>query len=304
MRATSRLLSALSCIATVKVHPLFASNALAHCLEEVKRYAYPRYVSVLLAPDSQRAALATIYAFDIEIGKVAAATSQPMAAMIRLQWWQDALAKLSEGEVLAHPVVEALDGLQREGRLDHAALRSAIEARASEMNELAPATMEATEVYLRGAYGQILTAALRAAAVDPAQAGMALDHAALAYGWTQLLGAVPTLVGSENKLPLPSGALHGHGLEPDDVYSGVDQEGLRAACRVWAGRAREHIAEARAVRRNVAKSAQPILRHATLAAAALQRLSRAGYNPHDPRLRERDTLLPFRLLLRKTLTGY
>ncbi|MGH6943806.1 MAG: squalene/phytoene synthase family protein, partial [Geminicoccaceae bacterium] len=68
-----------------------------------------RYLATLLAPAEAREALFALYAFDHEIAKVRHTVSEPMAGLIRLQWWRERLQGIADGEAPpAHPVAEGL----------------------------------------------------------------------------------------------------------------------------------------------------------------------------------------------------
>ncbi|HSJ98916.1 MAG TPA: squalene/phytoene synthase family protein, partial [Myxococcota bacterium] len=115
-----------------------------------------RYLATLVAPTERRDALFALYAFDHEIGKVRHLVREPMAGLIRLQWWREVLAEIDGGapprahpvvEALAraHPVVEALTlALSGEdlapARLP-ARLEAAIEARERELEDPPPADL-------------------------------------------------------------------------------------------------------------------------------------------------------------------
>ena len=81
---------------------------LSYCAELVRATAHDRYLAALFAPAATREALFALYAFDQEIGKVRSVTSQPMAGLIRLQWWRDALdAITADRPPPAHPVARS-----------------------------------------------------------------------------------------------------------------------------------------------------------------------------------------------------
>jgi phytoene synthase len=50
-----------------------------------------RYLSTLFASSNLRPALFALYAFDHEIARIRHIVREPMAGLIRLQWWRDAL---------------------------------------------------------------------------------------------------------------------------------------------------------------------------------------------------------------------
>ena len=81
---------------------------LSYCAAEVREHDPDRYLATLFAPADARETLFVLYAFDHEIGRVRRIVGEPMAGLVRLQWWRDALEGIATGKPLAHPVVEAL----------------------------------------------------------------------------------------------------------------------------------------------------------------------------------------------------
>ena len=53
------------------------------------------YLSTLFAAPARREALIALYAFDGEIARVRHAVREPMAGLIRLQWWDDVVDRLA-----------------------------------------------------------------------------------------------------------------------------------------------------------------------------------------------------------------
>lgn len=67
-----------------------------------------RYLAALLAPRPVRAALIALAALVGEITRIPEAVSQPMAGLIRLQWWRDNLAAAAAGTRTGHPTLDIL----------------------------------------------------------------------------------------------------------------------------------------------------------------------------------------------------
>ncbi|MFM9978598.1 MAG: squalene/phytoene synthase family protein [Sphingomonadaceae bacterium] len=67
-----------------------------------------RRIALPYAPPSARPALAALWALDEALGRVVAATTQPLIGQLRLTWWHERLCALDAGERLAEPVLAAL----------------------------------------------------------------------------------------------------------------------------------------------------------------------------------------------------
>ena len=119
----------------------------AYLLDEVRRHDPDRYLCALLAPADRRDALLTLALFNHELARIPQIVSQPMAGMIRLQWWREALDELASGQpARRHPVVEALSVVLAAGLVEPDGLHALIDAREPALERIAPET-EALERY-------------------------------------------------------------------------------------------------------------------------------------------------------------
>ena len=55
-----------------------------------------RYLATLFAPAACRSSLIALFAFDHEIARAQWNMREPMAGLIRLQWWQDVIDGFSQ----------------------------------------------------------------------------------------------------------------------------------------------------------------------------------------------------------------
>jgi NADH dehydrogenase [ubiquinone] 1 alpha subcomplex assembly factor 6 len=267
-------------------------HLLSHCALEVKTHQPERYLASLFAPGAARELLFALYAFDHEIGKVRHVVSQPMAGLIRLQWWREALDAIESGRPPAHPVAEGLHDVLRAAPGSRARLDAAIDARERELEEPPPADLEALERELEGSAATIVEAALLILGAG--------DPAALAVGREVGLavGLADRLRGLESdrrhgRLLLPVAAPAGSDIDPE-AAAGRDQD-PEPVIRLLAARGLEHLRAARAARRAVPRAALAALLPGTLAGEQLRRARRTG---SSAALRRRSPAAPLGLLWR------
>lgn len=111
----------------------------AHLLVEARRHDPDRYLCALLAPADAREHLLALVLFNHEVARIPEVVTQPMAGMIRLQWWREALEELGDGRPpRQHPVVEALASLLATGRVAGADLLALVDARETALEPIAP----------------------------------------------------------------------------------------------------------------------------------------------------------------------
>ena len=124
--------------------------------EIVRKHDPDRYFTALFAPAQHRETLFALYAFNHELARAREAVREPMAAMIRLQWWREVVEGARRRHEVATPVGEALD----EGRLLAADLGGMIDAREAETDRIE--SFADFQAYIRGTAGGVMVSASRA----------------------------------------------------------------------------------------------------------------------------------------------
>jgi NADH dehydrogenase [ubiquinone] 1 alpha subcomplex assembly factor 6 len=273
-----------------------AAPTLPYCAGLVREQAPGRYLATLFAPAGVRPLLFGLYAFDHEIAKVRQLVSQPMAGLIRFQWWRDALDAIAAGQPApAHPVAQALQaGWQRlasaRPRLD-----AAIDARERELENAAPATLPALEQHLAATSAGPVLAALEVLGAQGQPARDAGLEVGLAIGLADLLGEID--VDRERALFLPGDLLGRHAIAPAALREATAPGAFAPVVRELAERARAHLRQARRARHRVPSRALPALLPGVLVPARLKGLRALGAT----RPRQRPALAPLRLLAYRTL---
>ena len=175
---------------------------------EVRRVDPDRWLtSRFIADLARRAGVVALYALDHELARAESATSNPLAAEVRLVWWSETLAEIYAGRpVRRHPVAEATASAITAYDLPHAPFETLIRTRI-------------------GALG------VRHFAGAGARAWSFGAQASLA-------GLAARVLGGEAALAEPAGLVWGlHRLSRDGLASGVEAE-FRSALWEAAGAAR------------------------------------------------------------------
>lgn len=175
-----------------------------YCLTFVRTHDYVRYLSLLYAPKQRRAALAALYAFNIELAKIAAQVSDPRMGQIRLQWWCDILSS-STTKTAASPLSLALTCTIEQYQLPRDHLIRACEAHVFDLYNEAMVTNQELENYCRHTTSTFIELAcliLQSDQSSLSQPTCATDHAGLAQALCALIRAMPFLKGkATNFLP-------------------------------------------------------------------------------------------------------
>ena len=149
-----------------------------------------RYWGALLAPDQVCADLLALYAFHLEIAQIPEQVSEPQLGEIRLEWWREALSSALTGGTADHPVLRPLAAAAASHALPPALLEGMITARSFDLAREPMPDFAALWDYLAATAGAVFRLGAQIAGV-PDGAPEASKHAAIAYGLTGLMRALP-----------------------------------------------------------------------------------------------------------------
>ena len=213
----------------------------AYCAELVRQADRDRFLAALFAPEHERAALAALYAFNIEITRVRDVAREPLAGEIRLQWWSEVVAGDRGEEAAANPVAAALLAAMRRHELPAAALGGLIDAHRFDLYDDPMTDLAALESYAAQTASALIALAARILGVEAAAAA---GPAGVAFGITGLLRAFPQHA-ARGRLYLPQDLLARHGVVLGEVFAGRSSAALDAALAELRGVARRRIVAAR-----------------------------------------------------------
>ena len=182
--------------------------------EIVWRQDPDRFFTALFAPAEHREALFALYAFDHELARACVATREPIASLIRLQWWREVVEGARRRHEVAGPVGDALDA----GRLDAGELLGIIDGYEMEVGDIEG--VADLEAYALRSAGGVMVAAGRLLGMHGADA---LRPWGAAYGFSRLLRA---------GLP-PGGA--GVRIGAVELSASAVREAIATRARAWLG---------------------------------------------------------------------
>jgi phytoene synthase len=203
-----------------------------------RRHDPDRFLCALFAPAERRELLFLLAAFNHELARAREVASEPMLALIRLQWWREVV----EGARRRHPVAEPLRVVLDEGRLAAGDLLAMIDAREMEVEEQIP-DLRAFEAYVGGIAGALAVAAGRVLGGDAATLGR-LRRLGAAYGVASVLRSQATLA-RRGRCLLPVDLLAENGSGFHEALERPDGAPVRAARRRLGSMARSWLDEAR-----------------------------------------------------------
>jgi len=249
---------------------------LSYPAEQVRRYDHDRFLTAIFAPPEVREHLFALYAFNIEVAKIAEIVTEPLIGRMRLQWWRDTLDRLYEGESVAHAVAAPLGEAIAGGRLDRACFDRLLDVREFDLDRAPPSDMAALEAYAEGTGAPLAMLALQAAG-DGAPPGAA-RLVGTAWALTGLLRAVP-FHARQHRLYLPKDRLDSAGVRTSRLFDLKPGPELADIVRGVGACALAMLDQAKPSIRALPREARSPLLLAPLARLHLRDLARAGWNP-------------------------
>lgn len=256
-------------------------NHLSYSARLVRDGDSDRFLTALFAPQSRREGLFALYAFNLEVARVAEAVSEPMMGQIRLQWWRDRIAEIYAGEPpKGAEVAQALCVAIRDYNLPRDSFDALLDVRERDLSPEPPATIDDFEVYAESTSGELVSLALHTLGVADDSAHEAGQHIGICWAIVGHLRAA-RYHASHNRVYLPADVLDG-ALE--DLRAGRSTPALAEAAQRIGERAEEHLKASRDLSPQVPKAALPALLLAPLADSYLGRLEKYGYDLWSPHL--------------------
>ena len=258
-----------------------SKESAAFCADLVRTHDFGRYASSLFLPANQRRALLSVYAFNVEISRVREQVSQPLPGEIRLQWWTDTLTGAGHGGVAGNPVAAELLQTIAEFRLPVEPLQRLIEEHQFDLYNDPMPSMAALEGYVTETSAALLGLGARIAAPPSAVIDHLARHAGLAQGMVQVIAALP-FDAARRQLFLPLQLVQQHGSGMEEVFSGKQTPGARAAVDQLVASARGHLGTALELLNHLPPQARPVFLPLAIVRRDLQRMSGAEFDPFVP----------------------
>lgn len=181
------------------VKPAKAAAQSAAALREletsVREADEDRWLAAQFAPAPVRQKLITLYAFNIEVARIAEKITEPRLGEIRLQWWREAVDDVFRGGPVAdHPIVRALADLVREDNLPLEPFDALLTARVSDLSAAPFETWSDLDAYVDATAVGLIRLAAKICAPDLAltpQRANAIQLAGRAWGLSGMMRALP-----------------------------------------------------------------------------------------------------------------
>lgn len=278
-------------------------RALSYCAGEVRRHDPDRFLTALFAPADRREDLFALYAFNLEVARTREMVSEALLGRMRLEWWRETIAGIYAGDSRRHEVASALARAVARAGLSRGNFDRLIDAREADLDDAAPASLEALVAYAEATSSSLVALALEALDVRGEAATAAAREVGIAWALVGLLRAVP-FHAQRRRLYLPQDLMAATSVKAGELFERGRASGLPQVVERVAARAREHLVAARRLRPRLPHAALPALLLATLADAYLAALRRARYDPFALDQQRKRPLKPVRLTIAAALGRY
>ena len=256
-----------------------STPSLSYLGDLVRQYDRDRFLTTLFVPPRMRNRLHTLYAFNSEIARIRETVTERLIGQMRLQWWRDVLSDLLEGKAppKGHPVAEPLADLIQNSSLSIPLLKSLLEAREQDLEDVPIETLSGLREYCRCTSSNLSVLALECLGVRDEVSKEAAEAVGLAWALTGILRTVRHLA-LAGKTMLPAQLLSESGLSIQDLQHPYSVERLRPVMETVALEARNSIDAARRVSGKVNLQALPVLLPAILSSHYLRDMERKQYD--------------------------
>ncbi len=244
--------------------------------EIVRAHDRNRYLASLFVPEDQRQHILALYAFSVEITRIAGQVSEPKLAEIRLQWWLDALDGIYGGEGQSHPVAMALARAIKAGDLPRHALINLARAHQFDFYSDPMPDQTALEAYLGETCSAVIKMSAMILDVDAAlECDEACGLAGVVYGLSQIIDQLPRAQRLQQCF-LPHDWLAQRGLLAKDIYEEGSEAGISVVLAELRALAQRRLAELRLVVWTIKPSVAAAFLHVAVAEPVLAKAQARG----------------------------
>jgi len=248
-------------------------SGLSYAAALVRQHDRERFVTALFVPPDRREDLFALYALNVELSKIRDQAREPLAGLIRLQWWRDALLAGQGGA--GHPLVEPVRLAIDRRQLAPDQIDAILIAREADFDPDPPADPDAAELVAASAPVALGLVALSILGADGAVERESVRDVGAALG---ILGHLRGVAyhAAQGRVTLPASDLPEGGAKA--LLAGrATGDSLAAATQTMAERAERHLIDSR--RPGLSRTALPVLLSAVQAKAHAVALRRAKWNP-------------------------
>ena len=280
----------------VKPFSKYSATTANYCVNLVRQYDFENYLCCLLVNKQSRHSIFAIRAFNVEIAKVCDFTTVETIGKMKIQFWKDTIEDIySKGICPDHPVAKELQKAIEKHNMSKLWFTKLLGEREENLHNNPFSDTEQLENYSEKTVSSILYLTLEGLGVKDTNADHCASHLGKAIGIVTLLRS--TLHHAKSRRILwPANVLLQHGLSQEDILRGKNLSAIKEATYQLASIAHVHLDKARSLIGNVPKIGFQACLPALSCSSYLTTLQQVDFDIFDPKLQQRNNLLPVLLL--------
>ncbi|XP_022082412.1 NADH dehydrogenase (ubiquinone) complex I, assembly factor 6-like isoform X2 [Acanthaster planci] len=274
-----------------------------YCLDLVGKSDHESFLSALLLPQSARASVIALRAFNVETASVNESVSEKHIGLMRMQFWKDVLTRIYEGAPTQQPVAMELYRAVHRHKLSKRWLTRILEARVETLDAKPYQSVEELEAYAESTSSSLLYLTLEALGVKDVNADHAASHIGKAQGIVTLLRATPYHI-SKRQVLLPMDVTIKHNVSHETILQRNAEQPLKDVIYDIASAAHVHLETARSFKASVPREALPAFLVTGSVEAYLRRLQKVNFDIFHKNCMKKESLLPLLLWLQNKRKKY
>ncbi|XP_078690005.1 NADH dehydrogenase (ubiquinone) complex I, assembly factor 6-like [Branchiostoma floridae x Branchiostoma belcheri] len=269
-----------------------------YCMDLVRKHDYENYLCVLLLPSAAHQAAFAVRAFNVELALVRDSVTDKNIGKMRMQFWKDTLADIYQERPPQQPVAQELAKAVDSCGLTKRWFSRILDNRIENLDDQPHRNLSALEDYSEQTVSSVLYLTLEILGIKDVHADHAASHIGKAIGICTALRAAPYLA-NRRRVFLPMDVMIQCGVSQEDIVRGRQDQKVKDVMYEIASLSHSHLEKARSLKKDVPKKSMSAFLPALSCDFYLKRIQKADFNIFDSSLQQRDTLLPFHLLLQK-----
>jgi len=271
------------------------ASAYAYCEKLVKQSDYEGYLCGLLSPQSLRLTLWAIRAFNVETSKVKDVAKNQTIAMMRFQFWRDAVDKIYANKPPHNPVSIALADAIKTHKISKMWFKRIIDEREKNLELGSFFSTQDAEKYAENTFATLLYMTLESAGLKSLAIDHVASHLGKAIGIATLIRGTPFHI-KDRVILIPVELLNKHNVVEEKVFRGEVTENFRDAVFEFATLANDHLITARSFKDQIPKNATILFLPAIPCEIFLQTLEKKNFNVFEASAQKHNFSLPYSLL--------
>ena len=255
-----------------------------------------RYICILFAKRGLQQDLFSICAFYSEVAEVSDRVTEPQLGRIRLQWWREALMRMSANYDADDLITAELSKVYKKHRLSPDLFNVILEARSLDIDNYQPTHTLDLVNYIKNTSAALSQLFLNVMQVCDEETKLTVEEVSIAFGLVGVLRSTRYLA-SNKRILLPSSRMKYYGISKHQLYEYQTTPQLINLVEEIIELSLDFLERARARKNIRTRAAISCLLQAKLTELYIDKLIRNEHNIFKPEINNLSPLKPWRLFV-------